>query len=115
MIAVNIRDVMRLSQLLDFSNFGTAMILPGVSGSNRPELWERFAETNLQEIREEGESNTAFMLRFTLAHPDLHTTIVGTQNLEHLEENVQAVLRGALPADVYSEAKRRLAAAGLRP
>ena len=94
---------------------GVAKGEPGVSGANRPELWERFAETKLEEIREEGESNTAFMLRFTLAHPDLHTTIVGTQNPGHLRENVQAALRGPLPADVYAEAKRRLAAAGLKP
>lgn len=94
---------------------GVAKGEPGVSGANRPELWERFGETKLEELREEGESNTAFMLRFTLAHPDLHTTIVGTQNPEHLQENVEAALRGPLPTDVYAEAKRRLAAAGLRP
>jgi len=94
---------------------GVAKGEPGVSGANRPELWERFGETKLEDLREAGESNTAFMLRFTLAHPDLHTTIVGTQNPEHLQENVQAALRGPLPADVYEEAKRRLTAAGLRP
>lgn len=94
---------------------GVAKGEPGVSGANRPESWERFKETKLEEIREEGESNTAFMLRFTLAHPGLHTTIVGTQNPEHLAENVRAALRGPLSADVYAEAKRRLAAAGLRP
>ena len=94
---------------------GVAKGEPGVSGSNRPGFWERFNETKLDEIREEGESNTAFMLRFTLAHPGLHTTIVGTQNPVHLAENVRAALRGPLSADVYAEAKRRLAAAGLRP
>jgi len=94
---------------------GVAKGEPGVSGSNRPDFWERFKETKLEEIREEGESNTAFMLRFALAHPDLHTTIVGTQNPEHLTENAQAALRGPLSADVYAEAKRRLATAGLRP
>ena len=49
-----------------------------------------------------------FMLRFTLTHPDLHTTIVGTVNPDHLKDNVEAALKGPLPLDVYEEAKRRL-------
>jgi aryl-alcohol dehydrogenase-like predicted oxidoreductase len=60
----------------------------------------------------DGMSRTAFMLRFTLSHPDLDTTIVGTSSLEHLRENRAAAAAGPLPDDVLSEAKRRLAAAG---
>jgi hypothetical protein len=37
---------------------------------------------------------------------------VGTLNPTHLHENVAAVLQGPLPATVYAEAKRRLAADG---
>jgi aryl-alcohol dehydrogenase-like predicted oxidoreductase len=56
-------------------------------------------------------SATEFMLRFTITSPDIHTTIVGTLNPTHLHENVAAVLKGPLPAPMYHEAKRRLAAA----
>jgi aryl-alcohol dehydrogenase-like predicted oxidoreductase len=54
-------------------------------------------------------SATEFMLRFTITNPDMHTTIVGTLNPAHLQENVSAVLKGPLPAPMYHEAKRRLA------
>jgi len=80
---------------------------PGVGRGNvdRWALWER---AKLDELREEGESRTAFLLRFTLSHSGLSTTIVGTKNVAHLEENVKAARRGALAPDVYAEAKRRL-------
>jgi aryl-alcohol dehydrogenase-like predicted oxidoreductase len=48
-----------------------------------------------------------FMLRFTISHPDLHTTIVGTSNVEHLEANVGAARKGPLPPDVYKAARAR--------
>jgi aryl-alcohol dehydrogenase-like predicted oxidoreductase len=56
-----------------------------------------------------------FMLRFTLSHPDLDTTIVGTKNIDHLKENIAAAEKGPLPPDVLAEAKRRLSEAGSRP
>jgi aryl-alcohol dehydrogenase-like predicted oxidoreductase len=59
----------------------------------------------------DGASRTEFVLRYTLSHPDLHTTIVGTSDPAHLEANVAAARKGPLPADVYAEAKRRLAPA----
>jgi aryl-alcohol dehydrogenase-like predicted oxidoreductase len=49
-----------------------------------------------------------FMLRFTLTHPDVHSTIVGTANLEHLRANLEVARKGPLAADLYAEAKRRL-------
>ncbi|MCZ6895234.1 MAG: aldo/keto reductase, partial [Gammaproteobacteria bacterium] len=52
-----------------------------------------------------------FMLRFTISHPHLNTTIVGTSNAAHLEDNLAAARNGPLPGDVYEEAKRRIAAA----
>jgi aryl-alcohol dehydrogenase-like predicted oxidoreductase len=58
----------------------------------------------------EGASATEFILRLTLSHPDLHTTIVGTANVDHLQANLAAARKGPLPADVVAEAKRRLAA-----
>jgi aryl-alcohol dehydrogenase-like predicted oxidoreductase len=49
-----------------------------------------------------------FMLRFTLTNPDLDTTIVGTRDPVHLQQNIKAALKGALPEDVMREAMRRL-------
>ena len=50
------------------------------------------------------------MLRFTLTHPEMHTTIVGTSNLDHLAANVEAAAKGPLPRDQYDAATERLAA-----
>lgn len=74
-------------------------------------VWEAAA---LDELRGEM-SRMEFTLRFTLSHPDLHTTIVGTTSVEHLRDNVRAAEAGPLPAALYGEAKRRLAAAGSAP
>lgn len=55
------------------------------------------------------------MLRFTLSHPAMTTTIVGTANLDHLAENVAAARKGPLPAALYAQIKQHLdeaAAAG---
>jgi aryl-alcohol dehydrogenase-like predicted oxidoreductase len=53
-------------------------------------------------------SRMEFTLRFTLSHPGLSTTIVGTKNPDHLRDNLEAARRGPLPDDVLAEAKRRL-------
>ena len=75
--------------------------------------WDAFEEANLDELREDGESRTAFLLRFTMSHPHAHTIIVGTQNPAHLSENVAVASKGPLADDVYAEAKKRLASIGL--
>lgn len=93
---------------------GVARGEPG-SGLGQEERWQAYEDANLDELREEGESRTAFLLRFTLTHPYCHTTIVGTLNPDHLHENIAIASKGPLPADVYEEAKRRLDAAGQRP
>jgi aryl-alcohol dehydrogenase-like predicted oxidoreductase len=63
----------------------------------------------------DGMSRMEFTLRFTLSHPDLDATIVGTRNLEHLQENIGFAEKGPLPGELYEEAKRRLAQAGSAP
>jgi aryl-alcohol dehydrogenase-like predicted oxidoreductase len=55
-----------------------------------------------------GMSRMEFVLRFTLSHPDLSTTIVGTASLDHLNGNIAIAEKGPLPADLYTEAKKRL-------
>ena len=84
-------------------------------GLGNEDRWKKFEAAGLDELREPGESRTAFLLRFTLSHPDVHTTIVGTLYPEHLQENVAAAQKGPLPAEVYEEAKRRLDRAGVAP
>lgn len=90
---------------------GVARGEPGVGLGNK-DRWSKFEAGKLDELREPGESRSAFLLRFLLSHPDIHTTIVGTLIPEHLHENIAAAARGPLPAQVYAEAKRRLDAAG---
>ncbi len=79
----------------------------GMSVSQVHDLWDH---ADLDDLLD-GASRQEFVLRFTLSHPDVHTTIVGTRDVGHLEANLAAARKGALPADVYAEAKRRLAAA----
>jgi len=55
-------------------------------------------------------SRQEFVLRFTLTHPGLSSTIVGTSRLDHLRSNLEIAAKGPLPADIYEEAKRRLPA-----
>jgi aryl-alcohol dehydrogenase-like predicted oxidoreductase len=57
-------------------------------------------------------SRQEFVLRFTLSHPDLSSTIVGTSNMDHLRSNLAVAEKGPLPSDVYQEAKSRLGPAG---
>ena len=93
---------------------GVALGEPG-AGKGSPQQWSKFDQAALDELRQDGESRTAFMVRFTLTHPHTHTNIVGTTSPDHLRENVEAVLRGPLSSDLYAEAKRRLDAVGVSP
>jgi aryl-alcohol dehydrogenase-like predicted oxidoreductase len=93
---------------------GVARGEPG-SGLGNQDRWAKFEEAKLDELLGAGESRTAFLLRFTLSHPHCHTTIVGTLNPAHLDDNIAVADQGPLPADVYAEAKKRLAAVGISP
>jgi aryl-alcohol dehydrogenase-like predicted oxidoreductase len=59
-------------------------------------------------IKDSGMTNMEFMLRFTLSHPGLSSTIVGTANPAHLAANIATAERGPLPEDLYDEARKRL-------
>jgi len=78
--------------------------LPEVAPERPKATWE---QARLDALLD-GMSAMEFMLRFTLSHPDLHTTIVGTANLDHLAANCAVARLGPLPEDLYTEAKRRL-------
>ena len=77
----------------------------GLGNQDRWAVWEK---ANLDELLEEDETRTGFLLRFTNSHPGMSTNIVGTKNPEHLRNNVREASRGALPSEVYEEAKKRL-------
>ena len=81
--------------------------LPEVADERPRALWERAGLDELLGAM----SRMEFMLRFTLSHPELDTTIVGTADVAHLRENLEAVRKGPLPADLYAEACGRLDAA----
>jgi aryl-alcohol dehydrogenase-like predicted oxidoreductase len=94
---------------------GVARGAPEEGGLGNRDRWARWEQVKLDELLAPGESRSAFLLRYTLSHPDMHTTIVGTLNPEHLADNLRVAATGPLPQDVYSEAKRRLAAIGEQP
>jgi aryl-alcohol dehydrogenase-like predicted oxidoreductase len=71
---------------------------------------ERYASAGVDDLLD-GATVPQFLLRYTLSHPDVHTTIVGTADVDHLAANVAAADLGPLPDDVLREATRRFAGA----
>jgi len=49
-----------------------------------------------------------FVLRFTLSHPALSSTIVGTSKSGHLRANLAIAAKGPLPSGLYEKAKQCL-------
>lgn len=88
---------------------GVARGEPG-AGQGSTDVWKLWEQAKLRDLLN-GMSVTEFMLRFTISHPNVHTTIVGTLNPAHLQENVAAACKGPLPDSLYHEAKRRLGSA----
>jgi len=79
--------------------------LSTTSDTPAADLWEA---GKLDELLDEGQSRHELILRFTLSHPGLSSTIVGTSKLDHLLNNVGMASLGPLPEDLYAEAKRRV-------
>jgi len=50
-----------------------------------------------------------FVLRFTLSHPGLSSTIVGTSSPAHLRANLAVAAKGPLPPDLYDKVRQHLA------
>jgi aryl-alcohol dehydrogenase-like predicted oxidoreductase len=79
----------------------------GPLGLDRGEGQRRWDASGIGELLD-GMSPLEFVLRFTLSHPALSSTIVGTSSVNHLRSNVTIAEKGPLPEDLYAEAKRRL-------
>jgi aryl-alcohol dehydrogenase-like predicted oxidoreductase len=58
----------------------------------------------------DGMTAMEFTLRHTLSHPGMTTNIVGTLNVDHLADNIEATRKGPLPAELLAEAARRVSA-----
>lgn len=83
----------------------------GNPGKGEGVYWDRWQSADIDDLLD-GASRMEFILRFTYSHPELDTTIVGTADPEHLQDNIDALLKGSLDPSLYAEAKRRLDAAG---
>jgi aryl-alcohol dehydrogenase-like predicted oxidoreductase len=81
----------------------------GPLGLSEGEGHRRWESSGVEELLGDM-SRFEFVLRFTLSHPGLSSTIVGTANMEHLRSNVAIAEKGPLPDELYEEAKRRLQA-----
>ena len=91
---------------------GAGVVIRGGVAKGAPEKeagdpWAKWQEAGLDDLLGEM-TRMEFILRFTISHPDMATTIVGTVNPDHLRANVAAAAKGPLPADIYAEARRRL-------
>ncbi|HEX3921742.1 MAG TPA: aldo/keto reductase [Streptosporangiaceae bacterium] len=83
----------------------------GPIGLAQGEGERRWEDSGVDDLLD-GMSRLEFVLRFTLSHPDLSSTIVGTSSLDHLRSNLAVAEKGPLPADLYREARRRLPGPG---
>jgi aryl-alcohol dehydrogenase-like predicted oxidoreductase len=110
------------------SDAGMGIIIRGGVARGAPDDWDgrRYYMLSSETMRDcwdkakldellDGMTRTAFMLRFTLSHADLDTTIVGTRSMEHLRDNLAVAARGPLPDDLLNEVKNRLTNAGAQP
>lgn len=76
----------------------------------RPALNDLWTQAKLDEVRPAGMSRAELILRYTLAHPHCHTTIIGTCDLAHLADNIAAATSGPLPSELCAEIRSRIAA-----
>lgn len=77
-------------------------------GGEQGAWWDR-ARRVLDPAAIGGRPPVEAMLRWLLADGRVHTGIIGTTNLGHLEANAAAAARGPLPAEVVAAMNRRFA------
>lgn len=96
-----------------FSEYGTGIIARGVIKKYKENYDELFEKSGLAGLLSEGETKTAFLIRYALSHPGISSLVIGTKSVGHLLENIKTADHGKLPTDVYEEAKRCLDAVGI--
>ena len=103
-----------LSTQLGQSGVGT-LIRGGIArgepghGLADPNLWGKWDLANLDELLD-GMDQFEFLLRYTISHPGLSTTIIGSMKPDHIRRNVAAAGRGPLPESTCAEVRKRFAA-----
>ena len=74
----------------------------------RPALNDVWTRAGLDEVLPADMSRAELILRYTLGLPECHTTIVGTCNPAHFEENIASAAKGPLPADLAATVTERV-------
>ena len=98
-----------------YDDYKTGIVARGII-KNYDNLYDsRFETARLDELLDDGESRHDFILRFALSHPGLATALIGTKHIGHLQSDIKAANKGALSAEIYEEAKRRLNFTGAFP
>jgi aryl-alcohol dehydrogenase-like predicted oxidoreductase len=69
-------------------------------GNYAEEYWLRWKKMNVNDI---GMDWNEAALRFSAFAEGVHTSIVGTTNIEHLKRNIEIISRGRLPEDLCSK------------
>lgn len=100
-----------IQKVHDEDNLG--VVVRGVVKSYLPIYQARYEASRISELFEAGETRNDFLIRYALSHPAISSLVIGTRNIEHLDEDIKAVEKGKLSNEVYEEAKRRLNFAGV--
>ena len=96
------------NKMAEMKALGTGIIARGVLKKYHDDYDERFTRASLDELLEQGESRTDFLIRFAMCVDSIDTMIVGSGNPDHIRSNVRAAEKGPLSAGVFGEAVRRL-------
>ena len=91
---------------------GKGVIARGSMKQFLPIYDELYKQSGLSSLLEEGETKSDLLLRFTLSHPNVTTTLIGTKNIDHLLANIKAARRGPLTPGVYEKAKQMIDSVG---
>ncbi len=78
----------------------------------RPALNDIWTQARLDELLPDDMNRAELILRYTISHPHCDTTIVGTCNPAHLDENIATIAKGPLESTLYEQITSRVAALG---